>query len=82
MNIQALQDCIIVRPDVEKSALIELLRKEKTGTGVVLKAGPLATDIKAGDRVLFGDAIGQDFRWEGDDLLVMRQAHTLGVFDD
>jgi co-chaperonin GroES (HSP10) len=80
--MNALQDCLIVRPDVEKSVLIELLRKEKTGTGVVLKAGPLTTDVKVGDRVLFGDSIGQDFRWEGEDLLVMREAHTLGVFDD
>ena len=80
--MRALQDCLIVRPDVEKSVLIELLRKEKTGTGVVLKAGPLATDVKAGDRVLFGDSIGQDFRWDGEDLLVLREKHALGVFDD
>jgi len=80
--VNALQDCLIVRPDLEKSALIELLRKEKTGTGVVLKAGPLATDVKVGDRVLFGDHIGQDFRWEGEDLIVLREAHALGVLDD
>ncbi len=81
MTLKALQDCLIVRPDLEKSAMIELLRKERTGTGVVVSAGPNAKDVKVGDRVLFGDSIGQDLKWEGEDLLVMREEHTLGVFD-
>ena len=62
--------------------MIELLRKERTGTGVVVKAGPHAKDCKEGDRVLFGDSIGQALEWEGEDLLVMRDAHVLGVFED
>jgi len=48
---------------------------------VVISAGPDAKDVKVGDRVLFGDSIGQDLTWEGEDLLVMRESHTLGVFD-
>lgn len=82
MKIQALQDCLIVRPDIEKHALIALIREKKTGTGVVIAAGPAAKDVQVGDRVLFGDSIGQDLRWEGEDLLVMREAHTLGVFEN
>jgi co-chaperonin GroES (HSP10) len=82
MTLKALQDCLIVRPDLEKSAMIELLRKERTGTGVVIEAGPDAKDCRVGDRVLFGDNIGQDFKWEDDNLLVMRDAHVLGVFED
>jgi co-chaperonin GroES (HSP10) len=82
MTIKALQDCLIVRPDVEKHELFIMLREKKTGTGVVVSAGPDAKDIKVGDRVLFGDSIGQDLKWEGDDLLVMRELHTLGVFDE
>ena len=82
MALQALQDCLIVRPDMEKHDLFILLREKKTGTGVVISAGPDAQDVKVGDRVLFGDAIGQDLRWEGDNLLVMRELHTLGVFDE
>ena len=81
MTIQALQDCLIVRPDLEKHELFVLLRQKQTGTGVVISAGPDAKDVKVGDRVLFGDSIGQDVKWEGEDLLVMREAHTLGVFD-
>jgi co-chaperonin GroES (HSP10) len=48
---------------------------------VVISAGPDAKDVKVGDKVLFGDSIGQDLKYEGDNLLVMRESHTLGVFD-
>lgn len=81
MTIQALQDCLIVRPDMEKHELFVLLRQKQTGTGTVISAGPDAKEVKAGDRVLFGDSIGQDLAWESENLLVMREAHTLGVFD-
>jgi co-chaperonin GroES (HSP10) len=81
MTIQALQDCLIVRPDMEKHELFVLLREKQTGTGIVIAAGPEAKDVKVGDKVLFGDSIGQDLKWEGEDLLVMREAHTLGVFE-
>ena len=81
MTIHALQDCLIVRPDLEKHELFVLLRQKQTGTGVVVSAGPDAKDVKVGDRVLFGDSIGQDLQYEGEGLLVMREDHTLGVFD-
>ena len=82
MKIQALQDCLIVRPDMEKHELFVMLREKKTGTGIVVSAGPDAVDVKVGDKVLFGDEIGQDIKWEGENLLVMREAHTLGVFEN
>lgn len=81
MTLQAIQDILIVRPDIEKSALIALLHEKKTGTGTVVTAGPDATETKAGDRILFGDFVGQNLPWEGQDLLVMREKHILGVFD-
>ena len=81
MNLQALQDCLIVEPEIEKHALFALLRAKQTGFGVVLAAGPDAKDIKVGDKVLFGDSIGQDLQYEGEGLLVMREAHVLGVMD-
>lgn len=82
MKIQALQDCLIVRPDIEKHALIALIREKKTGTGTVLAAGPQANETKVGDRILFGDFVGQELRWEGEDLLVMREQHIMGVYED
>lgn len=81
MTLKARQDCLIVRPDMEKHDLFVLLRQKQTGTGVVVAAGPDTRDVKVGDKVLFGDSIGQELQWEGENLLVMREAHTLGVFD-
>lgn len=81
MNLKATQDCLIVRPDVEKSALIALIRQKQTGTGVIMSAGPDATSTKVGDRILFGEFVGQDLKWDGEDLLVMREDHILGVFE-
>ena len=80
--LKATQDCLIVRPDMEKHDLFILLRKKRTGTGVVISAGPDAVDVKVGDRVVFGDSIGQDLQWEGEHLLVMREEHTLGVIEE
>jgi co-chaperonin GroES (HSP10) len=82
MKIQATQDCLIVRPDMEKHELFILLRQKHTGTGVVISIGPEAKDVKVGDRVIFGDSIGQDLQWQGEHLLVMREAHTLGVIEE
>ena len=82
MSLQALQDCLIVRPDMEKHELFILLRDKQTGTGVVISAGPNTKDVKVGDKVLFGDSIGQDLKYEGDNLLVMREAHVLSLVDE
>jgi co-chaperonin GroES (HSP10) len=81
MNLQALQDCLIVEPEIEKHALFALLRAKQTGFGIVLAAGPDAKDIKVGDKVCFGDSIGQEFTHEHHQYLVMREAHVLGVMD-
>jgi co-chaperonin GroES (HSP10) len=82
MNLKARQDCLIVRPDVEKSAIIALIKQKRTGMGVVVKAGSDATETKVGDKIVFGGFVGQDFKWEGEDLLVMREEHVLGVIDE
>ncbi len=81
MDISARKGLIIVRPNMEKHALFELLTKKQTGDGVVEKIGPCVDDIRVGDTVVFGDNIGQAFQWQGDDLLVMRAEHVLGVMD-
>jgi co-chaperonin GroES (HSP10) len=77
--LTALQDCLLVQPEIEKHALFELLRAKQTGFGTVLAVGPDAIDIKIGDKVCFGDSIGQEFRFDGTEYLVMRESHVLGV---
>jgi co-chaperonin GroES (HSP10) len=79
MNLKALQDCVIMERDVEKHAFLELPQTTKLGTGVVLSAGPDCTEVKVGDRVYFD--VGQEFRHEGHDYVLMRERHILGVFD-
>ena len=81
MDISARKNLIIVRPNIEKHALFELLTKKQTGDGIVEKVGPGVDDIHVGDTVVFGDNIGQSFQWQGEDLLVMRAEHVLGVMD-
>jgi co-chaperonin GroES (HSP10) len=81
MNLTALQDCLIVEPDLEKHELFLLLRQKQTGFGTVLAAGPDAKDIRVGDKVCFGDSIGQEFSHENTQYLVMREAHVLGVLE-
>ncbi|MGL4756420.1 MAG: hypothetical protein ACRCXB_29040 [Aeromonadaceae bacterium] len=80
MEIQALQDCLIVRPDIERHELFILLKQKQTGTGVVISAGPNVRSVKVGDKVLFGNAIGQEFRWDNENMVVMRESDTLGVW--
>lgn len=81
MKLKALQDCLIVRPDVEKHELFFLLKHKKTGTGVVLFAGPRAVHVSPGDRILFGEFVGQEVTVDGETLLVMREEHIMGVYD-
>ena len=82
MKLQALQDCLFVQPDIEKHALIALLKEKKTGTGTVIAVGPKATECKVGDKIFFGDFVGQDISFEGEHYLVMREAHIMGVFEN
>lgn len=81
MNLQALQDCLIVKPEIEKHALFELLRAKQTGYGIVLAVGPDAKETKVGDKVLFGEFVGQEFKHDNTEYLVMREDHVLGVLE-
>ena len=81
MTIQALQDCLIVEPELEKHALFALLHAKQTGYGTVLAAGPNAREVKPGDKICFGDFVGQEFSHDNTGYLVMREAHVLGVVE-
>ena len=81
MNLTPTQDCLFVRPEMEKHALFALLREKQTGTGVVVAKGPKATETEVGQRILFGEFVGQDVNFGGEDYLVMREEHVMGVID-
>ena len=81
MNLTPTQDCLFVQPEMEKHALFELLRQKQTGIGRIVAKGPKATETEVGQRILFGEFVGQDVHFEGTDYLVMREEHLLGVID-
>lgn len=89
-NVKAipLHDRVIVQPaaSADKTAggiIIPDTAKEKPLTGVVIAAGPGKKDepvtVKAGDRVLFGKYAGTEFRFDNQDLLIMRESDILAI---
>lgn len=79
MTLQALQDCVIIERDVASHPLFVLPPGDPMETGVAVAVGPKCRDIKVGDHLYFGTA--QEFRHDGKDYLVMREAHVSGVFE-
>lgn len=89
-NLKAvpLHDRVIIKPAKaeEKTAggiIIPDTAKEKPLTGVVLAAGPGKKDepvtVKAGERVLFGKYAGTEFRYDNEELLIMRESDILAI---
>jgi chaperonin GroES len=89
-NLKAvpLHDRVIIKPAKaeDKTAggiIIPDTAKEKPLTGIVLAAGPGKKDepvtVKAGDRVLFGKYAGTEFRYENEELLIMRESDILAI---
>jgi chaperonin GroES len=62
--------------------------KEKPQEGEVVSVGPgtrgddgklNALDVKAGDRVLFGKWSGTEIKFDGQDLLIMKESDIMGI---
>ncbi|WP_189042757.1 co-chaperone GroES [Aliidongia dinghuensis] len=96
MHFRPLHDRVIVRRiDAEdKTAggiIIPDTAKEKPQQGEVAAVGPgvrdqqgqlVPTELKAGDRVLFGKWSGTEVKIDGEDLLIMKESDILGVIED
>ena len=95
MSIRPLQDRVVVRRTEEetKSAggiVIPDSAAEKPSQGEVLAVGPgkkldngnvQAVDLKAGDRVLFGQYAGSTVKIDGEELLIMNESEVFGVIE-
>jgi len=92
-NIQPLHDRVIVKridegEQVRGGIIIPDSAKEKPQEGEVIAAGlgkykedgtRQALDVKAGDRVLFGEYSSSEIKVNGEELLSMREDEILGV---
>ncbi|OUS31624.1 co-chaperone GroES [Gammaproteobacteria bacterium 45_16_T64] len=95
MNIRPLHDRVVVRRQEEetKSAGGIVLPGSATekpsqgevlavGAGKVTEAGEVRPlDVKAGDRVLFGQYSGSTVKIDGEELLIMSESEIFGVLE-
>ena len=52
------------------------------GPGARDESGKLVPlELKAGDRVLFGKWSGAEVKIDGEDLLIMKESHVMGVVE-
>ncbi|VAW24714.1 Heat shock protein 60 family co-chaperone GroES [hydrothermal vent metagenome] len=95
MSFRPLHDRVVVQrvDSEEKTAggiIIPDTVKEKPSEGVIVSVGPgtrddsgkyVPSDVKAGDRVLFGKWSGTEIKVDGDDLLIMKESDIMGVIE-
>ncbi|UIK08405.1 co-chaperone GroES [Neorhizobium galegae] len=92
-NFRPLHDRVVVRR-IEAEAktkggiIIPDTAKEKPQEGEIVAVGTGARDesgkivpldVKAGDRILFGKWSGTEIKFNGEDLLIMKEADVMGV---
>ncbi|MEJ6704402.1 MAG: co-chaperone GroES [Pseudomonadales bacterium] len=95
MNIRPLQDRVVVRRTEEESTsaggiVLPGSATEKPSQGEVLAVGPgkklesgtvQPVDLKAGDKVLFGQYSGSTVKIDGEELLIMNESEVFGVVE-
>ncbi|MDX8528925.1 co-chaperone GroES [Mesorhizobium sp. MSK_1335] len=95
MTFRPLHDRVLVRriEAEEKTAggiIIPDTAKEKPQEGEVIAVGPGARDesgklvpldVKVGDRILFGKWSGTEIKFNGQDLLIMKESDVMGVIE-
>ena len=88
MKFRPLHDRVVVRRVEEDTRtkggiIIPDTAKEKPQRGIVIAAGPGKKDepmtVKKGDTVLYGKYVGTEFRFDGEDLLIMRESDILAI---
>jgi len=85
MNIRPLQDRVVVRRTEEET---------KSAGGIVLPGSATEkpsqkldngsvqpVDLKAGDKVLFGQYAGNTVKIDGEELLIMNESEVFGVVE-
>lgn len=84
--MRPLKDLVFVRPTARPTLTASGLSLVESAwtpefTGTVRAVGPDATDLRVGDRVVFGLQNGLETEIEHETLYVMRESDVLGVFE-
>jgi chaperonin GroES len=96
MNFRPLHDRVVVRridadQKTQGGIIIPDTAQEKPQEGEVVAVGPGArnergelvpTELKAGDRVLFGKWSGTEAKIDGEDLMIMKESDVMGVIEN
>jgi len=95
MKIRPLQDRVVVRRLEEETKstggiVLPGSAAEKPSQGEVVAVGPgrkldngtiQEVDLKAGDRILFGQYAGSTVKVDGEELLIMNESEVFGVVE-
>lgn len=95
MNIRPLHDRVVVRRLEEETTtaggiVLPDSAAEKPSQGEVLAVGPgkaldngevRAPDVKAGDRIIFGQYGGSTVKIDGEELLILSESEIFGVLE-
>lgn len=88
LNIKPLADRVIVEPAAAETKtasgiIIPDTAQEKPQQGTIVAAGAGKPDepmtVKVGDTVLYGKYAGTEFKFEGNDYLIMRESDILAI---
>ncbi len=96
MRFRPLHDRVVVRRiDADQKTaggiIIPDTVQEKPQEGEVVAVGPgtrnergelVPTELRAGDRVLFGKWSGTEVKIDGEDLLIMKESDVMGVIEN
>ncbi len=95
LNIQPLGSRVVVQPSEQEEAtaagiFIAQTSKEKPQKGTVLAAGPgewedgqrSPMDVKEGDTILFAKYAGTEFKYQGEEYLILSAKDVLAKIND
>jgi len=94
-KIRPVGDRVVVKPaekeEITKSGIVipdTVKEKPQEGTIIAIGSGKIndkgdrtPLEVKEGDRVLFAKYGGTEFKFEGEDLLVLRESDILAILD-
>jgi chaperonin GroES len=93
MKMKPLADRVVVKPSeaeekTKGGIIVPDTAKEKPVWGEVIAIGPgrvsddgkvIATEVKVGDKVLYGKYSGTEVTVDGEDLLIMRESDIFAI---